>query len=66
MIKSGLKVGERFEDGGLYYEVQSVLPNGQYISKRVDGPKEVKEDVAEAGTVETAQNPIKKTGVKKK
>lgn len=39
MIRHGMKVGEVFEDGGLYYEVQSVLPNSGYISKMIDEPK---------------------------
>ena len=41
MIKPGLKIGDVFEDGGLYYEVQSVIRNG-YISKRVEKPEEKK------------------------
>ena len=39
MAKPNLSIGAVFEDGGLYYEVQSVLPNGNYISKRVKKPK---------------------------
>lgn len=42
MITKGLKVGETFEDGGLAYEVQSVLPSGDYISK-LKGISEKKE-----------------------
>lgn len=78
MVQKGLKKGDVFEDGGLYYEVQSVLPNGHYISKRVDGPKdepkpveepaeEVKETVAEVAPTEGATKAApKKTGGKKK
>lgn len=79
MIAKGLKKGEVFEDGGLYYEVQSVLPNGHYVSKRVDRPKEdtekpveepaeeVKETVAEVAPTEDAVNATpKNTGGKKK
>lgn len=79
MVKKGLKKGEVFEDGGLYYEVQSVLPNGHYISKRVDRPKvdaedpveepaeEVKVKVAEDVPIEGAKETApKKTGGKKK
>ena len=33
MVKQNLPVGAVFEDGGLYFEVQSVLPDGNYISK---------------------------------
>ena len=39
MIKPNLSVGAIFEDGGLCYEVQSVLPNGNYISKKVEKPQ---------------------------
>ncbi len=40
MVKPNLTIGAIFEDGGLYYQVQSVLPNGNYISKMVDKPTE--------------------------
>ena len=36
MITPNMKVGDVFEDDGLYYEVQTVLPDGNYISKRTD------------------------------
>lgn len=36
MVKPNLIVGSVFEDGGLYYEVQAVLPSGDYISKRIE------------------------------
>lgn len=36
MVKPNFTIGTVFEDGGLYYEVQAVLPSGDYISKRVD------------------------------
>ena len=36
MVKQNLPVGAVFEDGGLYFEVQSVLPDGNYISKRIE------------------------------
>lgn len=39
MVAKNLKKGDVFEDGGLYYEVQSVNKDGSYISKRVKGPK---------------------------
>ena len=53
MVKQNLPVGAVFEDGGLYFEVQSVLPDGNYISKRIEKPKEpdknkVPENVPEA------------------
>lgn len=38
MVKPNLTIGAIFEDGGLYYQVQSVLPNGNYISKMVEKP----------------------------
>lgn len=38
MIEPNLAIGAIFEDGGLYYKVQSILPNGNYVSKRVDKP----------------------------
>ena len=40
MVKPNLPVGAVFEDGGLYFEVQSVLPDGNYISKRIETPIE--------------------------
>ena len=59
MVKQNLPVGAVFEDGGLYFEVQSVLPDGNYISKRIEKPQEpdknkVPENVheAEKATVE--------------
>nr|DAG28831.1 MAG TPA: hypothetical protein [Bacteriophage sp.] len=42
MVKPNLTVGSVFEDGGLYYEVQAVLPSGDYISKRIE--KSVEEE----------------------
>ncbi len=39
MVAKNLKKGDVFEDGGLYYEVQSVNKDGSYISKRVAEPK---------------------------
>lgn len=46
MVNKGLKKGDVFEDGGLYYEVQSVNKDGSYVSKRVKDPK-VKPDTKE-------------------
>ena len=40
MVKQNLPVGAVFEDGGLYFEVQSVLPDGNYISKRIEKHEE--------------------------
>lgn len=36
VIKSGLKVGQTFEDNGIKYTVVKVLANGNYISKKVE------------------------------
>ena len=44
MVKQNLPVGAVFEDGGLYFEVQSVLPDGNYISKRIEKPQEPDKD----------------------
>lgn len=49
MVKKGLKAGETFVDGGLPYVVVKVLPNGNYISKRI-------EKIPEEKSVETAEN----------
>ena len=54
MVKPNLPVGAVFEDGGLYFEVQSVLPNGSYISKRID--KHDNEEVPEEYTDEVPKN----------
>lgn len=35
VVKSGLKVGQTFEDNGIKYTVVKVLSNGNYISKKV-------------------------------
>lgn len=58
MVKPNLKVGAIFEDGGLYYKVQSVLPDGNYISKMTDKP------VNETKTAEAAvqqEAPVRKS-----
>lgn len=47
MVKQNLPVGAVFEDGGLYFEVQSVLPDGNYISKRIEKQETVNEEVPE-------------------
>ena len=44
MVKQNLPVGAVFEDGGLYFEVQSVLPDGNYISKRIEKQEPLKEE----------------------
>lgn len=47
MIKPGMKKGEKFIDGGIEYVVESVLPDGNYISKRADHVVEEQEEVPE-------------------
>ena len=43
MVSSGLKIGDTFTDGGFTYEIKAVLPDGNYISKRVTDVKVEKE-----------------------
>ena len=60
MIKPNLTVGSVFEDGGLYYEVQTVLPSGDYISKRIDNHDEeenVQMEIPDIPIVEEKVNP---------
>lgn len=45
MVKPNFTIGTVFEDGGLYYEVQAVLPSGDYISKRVDKVPEPEKEI---------------------
>lgn len=45
MVKPNFTIGTVFEDGGLYYEVQAVLPSGDYISKRVDKVPESEKEI---------------------
>ena len=45
MVKPNFTIGTVFEDGGLYYEVQAVLPSGEYISKRVDKVPEPEKEI---------------------
>lgn len=45
MVKPNFTIGTVFEDGGLYYEVQAVLPSGDYISKRVDKVTELEKEI---------------------
>ena len=54
MVKQNLPVGAVFEDGGLYFEVQSVLPDGNYISKRIE--KQDNEEVPEEPADEVPKN----------
>ena len=72
MVKPNFTIGTVFEDGGLYYEVQAVLPSGDYISKRVDKvlepEKEITVPIPEPEQEipipipeKTEDNPVKKT-----
>ena len=54
MVKPNLPVGAVFEDGGLYFEVQSVLSDGNYISKRIE--KHDNDEVPEEKTDEVPDN----------
>lgn len=45
MVKPNFTIGTVFEDGGLYYEVQAVLPSGDYISNRVDKVPEPEKEI---------------------
>lgn len=57
MVNKNLPVGAVFEDGGLYFEVQSVLPDGNYISKRIEKPKEPDKDKVPENVPETTKVP---------
>lgn len=58
MIPKGMKVGDVFCDGGLYFEVQAICAQG-YISKRIEKPTEEK-DTDEKG-VDAPKPSTKKT-----
>ena len=61
MVKPNFTIGTVFEDGGLYYEVQAVLPSGDYISKRVDKVPEPVEEIIVPIPEKTEDKPVKKT-----
>lgn len=61
LVGKGKKVGEVFVDGGITYQVVSVLGDGNYISKKVD-PIEVKK---EKEFVEPKPKTTRKTTTKK-
>lgn len=61
MVKPNLTIGTVFEDGGLYYEVQDVLPSGDYISKRVDKVPESEKKITISIPEKTEDKPVKKT-----
>lgn len=61
MVKPNFTIGTVFEDGGLYYEVQAVLPSGDYISKRVDKVPEPEKEIPIPISENTEDKPVKKT-----
>lgn len=61
MVKPNFTIGTVFEDGGLYYEVQAVLPSGDYISKRVDKVPEPEQEIPIPIPEKTEDKPVKKT-----
>ena len=73
MVKKGLKVGDSFTDGNQTYRVKAILPDGNYISKRVaigaetpsekavEEPETVIEEVDNAEEETTKENPVKRT-----
>ena len=50
MVSKGLKVGDTFTEGVSTYIVEQVLPNGDYISRRVITPVEIEEKPTEKKT----------------
>ena len=61
MVKPNFTIGTVFEDGGLYYEVQTVLPSGDYISKRVDKVPEPEKEITVPIPEPEEDKPVKKT-----
>lgn len=66
MVKQNLPVGAVFEDGGLYFEVQSVLPDGNYISKRIEKPQEPDKDKVPENVPEEEKSTVEAPKVEKK
>ena len=65
MVKQNVPVGAVFEDGGLYVEVQSVLPDGNYISKRIEKLEPLKEEEHLESADESSENIPEETIVDK-
>ena len=61
MVKPNFTIGTVFEDGGLDYEVQAVLPSGDYISKRVDKVLEPEKEITIPIPENTEDKTVKKT-----
>ena len=66
MVKQNLPVGAVFEDGGLYFEVQSVLSDGNYISKRIEKPQEPDKDKVSENVPEAEKSTVEAPKVEKK
>ena len=66
MVNKNLPVGAVFEDGGLYFEVQSVLPDGNYISKRIKKPQEPDKDKVPENVPEAEKSTVEAPKVEKK
>lgn len=66
MVNKNLPVGAVFEDGGLYFEVQSVLPDGNYISKRIEKPQEPDKDKVSENVPEAEKSTVEAPKVVKK
>ena len=66
MVNKNLPVGAVFEDGGLYFEVQSVLPDGNYISKRIEKPQEPDKDKVPENVPEAEKYTVEAPKVEKK
>lgn len=66
MVNKNLPVGAVFEDGGLYFEVQSVLPDGNYISKRIEKPQEPDKDKVPENVHEAEKSTVEAPKVEKK
>ena len=65
MVKQNLPVGAVFEDGGLYFEVQSVLPDGNYISKRIEKQEPVNDEATGRSADEAPENVPEETTTEK-
>lgn len=69
MIEKGLKVGDVFEDGGLFYVVDKIVGSG-YISHVISKEEMLAEpeamDEPEAELETTAEPPVKKPASQKR
>lgn len=60
MICRGLKKGQTFEDGGRVFVVEKVLPDGNYLSRQVNGEELETAAKAEAKTATKAKAEVEK------